>query len=245
MSSALIGYTGFVGDNIARQIMFDEFFNSHNIDDIRGRKFDLIVCAAAPGEKWRANRHPREDWATIARLLDCVHEVKAGRFVLISTVDVYAQPRGVNENTRCTTDSLCWYGVNRLALEQRIVSRYGDGATILRLPALFGPGLKKNAFYDLMASKRLSTIMPGSCYQWYSTDWLRDDIMATIGLPLVNLVSEPIEMREIVSRFFPDREIGCAKQPKARYDVETIYPAFRRGRDSVFGEMTRFLHENA
>ena len=43
--NALIGYTGLVGKNILEQAgfeFFDEFYNSSNIQDIKGKSFDII-----------------------------------------------------------------------------------------------------------------------------------------------------------------------------------------------------------
>ena len=57
-STALIGYTGFVGSNLLRQRPFDACFNSSNIDQIAGRSFDLVVCCGARAEKWKANADP-------------------------------------------------------------------------------------------------------------------------------------------------------------------------------------------
>jgi hypothetical protein len=60
-SSALIGYTGFVGSNLLRQRTFDACFNSSNIDQINGRSFDLVVGCGARAEKWKANADPAAD----------------------------------------------------------------------------------------------------------------------------------------------------------------------------------------
>lgn len=43
--NALIGHTGFVGSNLREQHEFDVFFNSRNIEEIKGGEFDLLVCA--------------------------------------------------------------------------------------------------------------------------------------------------------------------------------------------------------
>jgi hypothetical protein len=48
MAKALIGYTGFVGTTLMKQTQFDDFYRSTNISDIKGKKFDLVVCAGAP-----------------------------------------------------------------------------------------------------------------------------------------------------------------------------------------------------
>lgn len=50
MTKALIGYTGFVGTTLLKQTKFDDFYRSTNINDIKGKKFDLVVCAGAPAK---------------------------------------------------------------------------------------------------------------------------------------------------------------------------------------------------
>ncbi len=51
MSSALIGYTGFVGSTLLRERPFYVQYNSKNIHDIAGRQFDLLFCAAVHRRK--------------------------------------------------------------------------------------------------------------------------------------------------------------------------------------------------
>src|SRR5947209_7236332 len=99
MRSALIGHTGFVGGTLLRQYPFDDLYRSTNIGVIRGRSYDLVVCAGAPAAKWLANREPENDRACLAKLQDCLGQCQARRVVLISTVDVFADPRGVDEAT--------------------------------------------------------------------------------------------------------------------------------------------------
>lgn len=62
MKSALIGYTGFVGNNLIGQAHFDDLYNSKNIGDACDREYDLLVCAAPSAEKWKANLDPRPTW---------------------------------------------------------------------------------------------------------------------------------------------------------------------------------------
>ena len=45
VNNALIGYTGFVGMNILQQKPFMFLYNSKNIEEIKGKEFDLIVCS--------------------------------------------------------------------------------------------------------------------------------------------------------------------------------------------------------
>ena len=97
MPDALIGYTGFVGGNLLRQHPFTGLYNSKNIDTIQGREFDLLVCSGAPAEKWKANADPAKDLEILTGLMNHLRQVRARRVVLISSVDVYPDPRGVDE----------------------------------------------------------------------------------------------------------------------------------------------------
>ena len=115
-SAALIGYTGFVGSNLLRQRNFDACFNSTNIDEIGGRSFDLIVCAGARAEKWKANAEPERDLDNIECLIRALSQADARRLVLISTVDVFGNPNGVDEESRVSKAGLHAYGRNRRLL---------------------------------------------------------------------------------------------------------------------------------
>jgi hypothetical protein len=96
---------------------------------------------------------------------------------------------------------------------------------VIRLPALFGPGLKKNALFDLMNDNCLDVINPESSFQWYDLTRLWSDI--TIAerneLRLVNLVTEPVAMRDILNRYFPGKVVGSRSGPVASYDLRTRY----------------------
>ena len=59
--TALIGFTGYIGNKLDKQAKFDNKYNSRNINEIAGQNFDLIVCAACPGKKWLANKYPKKE----------------------------------------------------------------------------------------------------------------------------------------------------------------------------------------
>src|SRR5262249_7287015 len=123
-TAALIGHTGFVGGNLARQRSFDAFFNSSNIEGIAGRSFDLVVCSGARAEKWKANADPEADLNGIERLTRALEHVEARKLVLISTVDVFLDPVGVDEESPTPMTGLHAYGRNRRRLEQIVASRF-------------------------------------------------------------------------------------------------------------------------
>ncbi|HVX39251.1 MAG TPA: NAD-dependent epimerase/dehydratase family protein [Gemmatimonadaceae bacterium] len=233
-SSALIGYTGFVGGNLARQRSFDERFNSTNIDEIRDRNFDLIVCAGAPAEKWKANADPQADLANIDRLIRALDEVEADKFVLISTVDVFANPVGVDEDTPTSLTDLHAYGRNRRMLEEVIGSRFD--ALIVRLPGLYGPGLKKNVIYDFLHENETRKIDSRGVFQFYGLDRLWRDIETALDaeLPLAHFATEPVSVAEVVHDAFGIEFSNEVMPNPARYDMRTRYA-------ELFGGKTPYL----
>lgn len=138
---ALIGHTGFVGANLAHQHRFDANFNSKNIWEIHGSSFELLVIAGVQAKKWWANLHPQEDWAQIQSLLDPLAKVQAAEVVLISTIDVLPLHAGTNEDTDPHFYENHAYGRHRLRVEDRVRSMF-DVVKVVRLPGLFGAGLK-------------------------------------------------------------------------------------------------------
>ena len=165
MSDALIGYSGFVGGALLRSRTFDACYRSTNIDQIRGRSFDTIVCCGAPAEKWRANRDPEEDRARLATLTDALAEVSARHFVLISTVDVYPVPRNVDEHTAIDPAASQPYGRHRYELEEFCRAHFD--ATVVRLPGLYGRGLKKNVIFDLLNDRPVDAVPGNARFQFY------------------------------------------------------------------------------
>ena len=148
MSNALIGATGFVGGSLLSTDVSHPF-HSRNIDQIRGQSFDTVYCAAAPGSMVEANTAPDRDKARIDALIDQLSQVRARQFVLISSIAVLADfaGRDTEDTTAFQTDLA--YGRHRRALEVFCAEHF-DRCLILRLPALFGPGLKKNFLFDIL-----------------------------------------------------------------------------------------------
>lgn len=146
---ALIGHSGFVGGNLMRQHGFEALFNSKNIDDIAGQGFGTMVISAVPATMWLANKNPEADRANILALFERLAQAKAQRAVVISTIAVYRDAsRPVDENSDDYEADLA-YGRHRREFETLIADAFADHL-ILRLPALFGAGLKKNFLFDLM-----------------------------------------------------------------------------------------------
>ena len=251
---ALIGHTGFVGGNLVRQHGFGACFNTSNIETIGGRDFDTLVFSGAQAKKWWANANPAADRAGIQRALDAMHGVTARRVVLISTIDVVPQVAGADEGFDCASQRTHAYGEHRLWLEGALRARY-PGMLVVRLPGLFGPGLRKNILYDLLHGNMVDKIDPASRFQFYDLTGLWADIgrAAAAGLTLVHLVPAPVLTADIAARFFPAAELGAAPaNGSPSYDFRTRHAAVFGGRDGyiqdgedVFRRLTGFFAAEA
>jgi nucleoside-diphosphate-sugar epimerase len=223
--AALVGHTGFVGGTLLREHRFHETFNSSNIETIAGRTFDLLVVAGAPAEKWKANADPARDEVSVRRLMDALEEVHARKVVLISTVDVFAAPRAVYEDSPVPLAGLHAYGRNRRALEALVAARFD--ATIVRLPGLYGPGLKKNVVFDFLHEDALDRIDSRSEFQFYDVRRLWRDVETALreGLELVHLPPAPVSVAT-VARIVFDRDFrNEVTAGPARYDMRTRHAA--------------------
>lgn len=202
MKSALIGYSGFVGSNIDSQFKFDEKFNSTNIIEIEGKEYDLVVSAANRAEMWRINQEPEIDKAEIDKFISHIKKAKILKLVLISTVGVYKNPNGADEDTVIETDGLLPYGANRYYLEQ--FCRDNFDTTIVRLPGLFGTGLKKNVIFDLLHNNLVENIHADGTYQYYNLENIWRDIQIALdnNLPLVNFATPPLSTAEVAQVAF-------------------------------------------
>lgn len=228
---ALIGNTGFVGSNILKQTSFDDLYNSTNIEHIQGKTYDLLICAGAPASKWIANKNPGEDLATINRLIACLGHVKVKTFVLISTIDVYPKPIEVDEATVIDKTAGQPYGHHRLHLEQYVAENFAS--TIIRLPGLFGHGLKKNVIYDFLHNHEVNKIHQNGVFQFYFLGHLWKDIQIVLrnNIHLINFATEPISVKEVATKVF-DIEFNNNLQSSApKYDMRSRHAGLWNGKD--------------
>ena len=234
MSDALIGYSGFVGSAILRERSFDARYRSTDIDTIRGMEFDTIVCCGAPAEKWRANRDPDEDRARLATLTSALSYVRARRFVLISTIDVYPSPSGVDERTTIDAAASQPYGRHRYEFEEFCRRRFDT--TVVRLPGLYGHGLKKNAVFDLMNERPIDAIPGNARFQFYNIArvWADVERVLAAGVSTANITAEPVSMTAVAEQVF-GRELPTPWSHSApSYDVRSIHAGLVDGRDGYW-----------
>lgn len=221
---ALIGYTGFVGANLLDQMYFDKVFNSSNIAEISENEYDLVVIAAPSAVKWKANQEPEVYMSMVDNLLINLRDVRAKFVVHISTIDVFADPNNVDENTNIDTSSLHPYGQQRYKIEEYVRVHFPQHL-IVRLPGLFGKNLKKNFIYDMLNNNALDLTHKDSIFQMYDLSNLWKDISIAINsnIRLVNFATEPVSASEIATRVFKVEFNNITEKKPVLYDVKTIH----------------------
>lgn len=225
----LIGHSGYVGQSLLRQRGFDRLYRSTDIGTIRGERFDLLVVSGAPAAKWIADRDPEADHALLSGLADHLDQVTAREVVLISTVDVFADSRGMDEDAPAAAASP--YGRNRLWFEERVRDRF-PGVLVVRLPGLVGPGLRKNAIFDLRNDNNLGAIDARGIFQFYPMVNLWTDLRTALGagLELVHLTAEPVSVAAVAQEGF-GRAFANEVEGRlpARYDLRSKHAALFGG----------------
>jgi dTDP-4-dehydrorhamnose reductase len=230
MINALVGESGFVGSTLIKQSFFDFLYRSTNIASIDHNVFDNIYCAAAPAQKWIANREPLADRMNIEALIAHLKTITCNLFVLISTVDVFADSDKVNEDTSINEYGLHPYGLHRRQLE-KFVEDHFPNHLIVRLPGLVGPGLRKNVIFDFLNNNNFHAIDSRGVFQFYPMVNLWYDIQTALqaGLKLVHFTAEPISVSELAESCFGRVFNQILTNSPAVYDFHSKYAALFGG----------------
>jgi nucleoside-diphosphate-sugar epimerase len=231
---AIVGANGFIGRHLSKRLKIEEQYGRHNIQDLEKSKAKLFIVAAAPAAKWEANSNPEKDSENIDSLITSLQALKDKRCVLISTIDVF--PNGVTfDEDSLKPESIAEaYGRNRGRLEDSL--RDISGSTlILRLPGMYGPGLKKNLLYDLVTGKVVTGISPESTFQFYDVRNLLGHFWISfhLGLNLVHLATEPVSVADIYRTCFMQSP-PINDSPMISYSMQTKFAYELSGRSSRF-----------
>mgnify|MGYP005995040559 CR=1 FL=1 len=136
----------------------------------------------------------------IESIKEILDTIKCNKFILISTIDVYDNINGeLNEDSNILGNNHI-YGRNRYLFEEYIKKKFNN-YHIIRLPGLFGKGLKKNIIYDLINNNNVNDINSNSEFQWYYLNWLKEDIDKIINndIKICNLFTPPLSSKIIIN----------------------------------------------
>lgn len=251
MRTALIGHTGFVGSNLQLQYDFTDFYNSRNFQKMQGQEYNLVVCAGVSAVKWMANKEPESDLANIKALEDVLATISAKQFILISTIDVYPVTLSKDEDFDCGSIKNHAYGTHRLHFEDFCDTHFSN-CTIVRLPGLFGKGIKKNVIFDFLNDNCLEMINTKSSFQYYFLKYLWQDIQKSLksNIKLINLFTEPVSSNEIFTTFFSSKAIGQEAVPEGHYDLYSKHASLWENtgnyiytKSEVLQQLSEFIEE--
>ncbi len=169
----VIGAAGFVGSAIAAEARA----RGLNVlpltrDTYRpGLRAKWIINANGNSKKYLAREQPvREFDLSVRSVMHSLHDFTCERYCFLSSIDVYdnvSDPAANAETAFIRRDRLSPYGLHKLIAED-LVRAYAPRRLILRMGGFVGPGLRKNAIYDLLKGLPLR-VHPDSRYQYQHT----------------------------------------------------------------------------
>ena len=192
---AIIGYTGFVGSFLNEKIPHSDNYNSKNIQNIKNKTYKTIYFAGLPAQKWLINKNPEKDKENIKKIINFLDTVTCDVFYLFSTIDIFDK----KDENKFSEEP---YGKNRYEFECYVKQKFKNHF-IVRLPALFGIGLKKNMIFDIINDNKIENINPNINYQWYDMSELWHNINFNLKKSgIYNFFSPTISTKTIIENCF-------------------------------------------
>ncbi len=172
----ILGGRGLVGSGFARYCERTgrpfSVIHRENYASYAGQSCDLLVNANGNSSKILALRDPKQDFeASVSSVRASLEDFRYKRYVHVSSCDVYpdcSSPETTREELPLDSARQTSYGFHKLLAEQ-CVQHAADDWLILRFGGFVGPGLKKNAIYDILQGGPLF-LDPDSELQFLHTD---------------------------------------------------------------------------
>jgi len=142
---AVVGANGFVGKALCAtlatlpQFMVEPITRA-SYAAFEGGEVDILINCAMPSARFRAKTDPQWDFReTVEKTAALLYRVKARKFVQISSVSARSQLDTVYGRHKAAAEKLCGFGDN----------------LVVRLGALYGPGLVKGVLIDMAQGKKV------------------------------------------------------------------------------------------
>jgi nucleoside-diphosphate-sugar epimerase len=172
----ILGGEGFVGSAYARLLReLDEPFvavTRANYGSLRGSACSVLVNANGNSRKFVATRDPLRDFdASVRSVAASLEDFNAQHYVFLSSGDVYpdtCNPEATREDAPIDLSRVSRYGLHKYLAEQLVRSVHPSWL-VVRMGGFVGPGLKKNAIFDMLAGDPV-WLSPDSELQFISTD---------------------------------------------------------------------------
>ncbi len=142
MKYGVLGASGFIGSAVVTGLIAEgNEVIPFGRDGATGGTVDVLVNCAGVTERHRANTARESLWDREQDILDRIYAIDCRHLIHISSIDAAVRPHS-------------GYGQLKLRMED-VVSWTKETCTILRLPLVVGPELKKNVVFDLLTGASL------------------------------------------------------------------------------------------
>lgn len=172
----LLGGNGFVGSGFARELERAgtpyKIITRTNYDELVGETCDVFINANGNSSKLLGRTDPKAEFrASVLSVRDTLADFKFGKYVFLSTSDVYpnpSSPESTDESCEIEVAAQSTYGFHKYLAEQ-CVRHSAPEWLIIRQGGFVGPGLKKNAVFDVLHGDKV-WVHPDSRFQYIHTD---------------------------------------------------------------------------
>ncbi len=178
----LIGAKGFIGAALAAAARARGYaltaIDRDNYAQSQGAQADLLINAAGNSRKFLDDQDPLQGFElSVSSVMRSLHDFKFNFYIQLSSGAIYpdeGNPANNAESSLLDPAAMTRYGFHKWLAEQ-LVRRYAPEHLIVRLGGLLGPGLKKNAVFDILHGGPLY-VHPDSQFQYMDTRDLAEAI---------------------------------------------------------------------
>lgn len=188
----VIGGNGFVGSAFGRACAAAgreyAVITRQNYDEYRGRACSVLVNANGNSKKFLSNDQPLTDFdLSVRSVRESLIDFKSETYVMLSSCDVYpdcSTPATTREDDPIDVARQSRYGFHKY-LAEHCVRHAAPRHLIFRMGGFVGPGLRKNAIYDILNGGPL-WLHPDSELQFLPTDELARVILRMVDDGVTN-----------------------------------------------------------
>ncbi|MBU1910481.1 MAG: sugar nucleotide-binding protein [Verrucomicrobia bacterium] len=171
----ILGARGFLGSAITAEATARDYrvfpVEPDNYRTHLGVEADWLINANGNSRKYLSDQQPLEDFdLSVRSVAASLQDFRADHYLYLSTVDVYADKGNPARNAEAEPirpSRLSRYGHHKWLAEELI--RFNASSwMVMRMGGLVGPGLRKNAVYDLLRGQPLR-VHSDSVYQFLHT----------------------------------------------------------------------------
>lgn len=193
----ILGGNGFVGSAFARVLagLGRPFavITRANYDSFVGKSCDILINANGNSKKFFAADDPKKEFqASVASVRNSLVDFRFEKYILLSTGDVYpdcSSPDLTREDSIIDIARQSPYGFHKYLADQ-CVRHAARRWLVIRQGGFVGPGLKKNAVFDVLHGDKL-WVHRDSRFQFIHTD---DSAKAVLALADAGISNEIVNV---------------------------------------------------